>query len=152
MAPGSSYLSLTCLISLLNILTILLQSPPQFETYASIASVATASINCTSFALSFALFEVVSYDFTCVQSLTYCLDYFCLSFYSDLPSRPLACFDHIICSAAWLVWQIPKFSHMSQITCWMSGSGFLSISTHRVASLVWQCQLDLGPAYLINFC
>ena len=80
------------------------------------------------------------------------LDY-CLSLYSGLPSGRLACLDRILRSAARLIGQIPKFSHVSnymlEVLHWLPVRQRIE---YRVASLVWRCQLGLAPTYLLDLC
>ena len=47
-----------------------------------------------------------------------------LSLNSGLPSVDLACLDRILCSAARLIGQIPKFSHVT--SCMLSFTGYLT--------------------------
>jgi len=72
-----------------------------------------------------------------------------------LPSVRLACLDRIQLSAARLIDQIAKFGnvtgYMLKVLRWLPVRERIE---YRVASLVWQCQCQLGiaPIYLIGMC
>src|SRR6218665_1857841 len=84
--------------------------------------------------------------------ITIGLDY-CLSLYSGLPSVRLASLSRVLRSAARLIGQIPKFGHVSsyvlEVLHWLPIRQRIE---HRVASMVWRCQLGLAPTYLIDLC
>src|SRR6218665_7520 len=84
--------------------------------------------------------------------ITICLGY-CLSLCSGFPSVRLASLSRVLHSAARLIGQIPKFGHVSnymlEVLHWLPIQERIE---HRVASMVWRCQLGLAPTYLIDLC
>src|SRR6218665_547690 len=65
----------------------------------------------------------------------------------------MSCLDRVLRSAAHLIGKLQRYDHVTRykfdVLNWLP---VRQRTEHRVVSLVWQCQLGLEPAYLIDLC